>query len=154
MNRSTAILVLVFVTLSTLAQDTSGRALEADGGRELKGKSGSKASGSKSGKSRRALDLGGESELEFDEVELDELDVDGVEFDESERKLSGKSGSKASHSKSGSGSKASGSKSGSGSKASGSKSGKSRRALDLDGESELEFEDDELGKLEFEGLLP
>ena len=102
MNRATAISVLFLVILSALTKDTTGQALDGDGGRELKGKSsGSKSgksrrnldvngahvfdgdrelkgsSGSKSGKSRRALELH-ESELEFDEVELDELEFEGL----------------------------------------------------------------------------
>ena len=101
MNRATAISVLFLVILSALTKDATGQALDGDGGRELKGKS----SGSKSGKSRRNLDVNGahvfdgdrelkgksskgsksrralelhESELEFDEVELDELEFEGL----------------------------------------------------------------------------
>ena len=102
MNRATANSVLFLVILSALTKDATGQALDGDGGRELKGKSsGSKSgksrrnldvngahvfvgnrelkgsSGSKSGKSRRALELH-ESELEFDEVELDELEFEGL----------------------------------------------------------------------------
>ncbi len=70
MNRLTAILVLIVVTLSAFVKDVNGRALNIDGRRELNGKSsGSKSSRSKSGKgskSRRALDLDGEGDLEFD----------------------------------------------------------------------------------------
>ncbi len=104
MNRATAISVLFLVILSALTKDATGQALDVDGGRELKGKS----SGSKSGKSRRNLNVNGahvfdgdrelkgksskgskgsksrralelhESELEFDEVELDELEFEGL----------------------------------------------------------------------------
>ena len=91
-NRATAISVLFLVILSALAKDANG----------------GKSSGSKSGKSRRNLDVNGahvidsdrelkgksskgskgsksrralelhESELEFDEVELDELEFEGL----------------------------------------------------------------------------
>ena len=101
MNRSTVISVLFLVIHAAFAKDANERALDIDGGRELKGKS----SGSKSGKSRRNLDVNGvhvidsdrelkgksskgsksrralelhESELEFDEVELDELEFEGL----------------------------------------------------------------------------
>ena len=133
MNRATAISVLFLVILSALTKDATGQALDVDGGRELKGKSSGSKSGksrrnldvtgahvfdgdrelkgksSKGSKSRRALDLDGESELEFDEVELNELDVVGVETAvfEGDRELKGKS--------------------------SGSKSGKSRRNLNVNG---------------------
>ena len=150
MNRSTVISVLILVIHSAFAKDANERALDIDGGRELKGKS----SGSKSGKSRRNLDvngahvfdgdrelkgksskgsksrraLDGENELEFDEVELYELDVDRVEtiVFEGNRELKGKS--------------------------SGSKSGKSRRNLDvngahvLDGNRELKGSGSKSGK--------
>jgi hypothetical protein len=106
MSRLTAILVLIVATLSAFAKDANGRALNVDGGRELNGKySGSKFSRSKSGKgskSRRALDLDGEGNLEFDELELNEPDVNGVEIlvFEGDCELNGKSG-KYSGSKSG-----------------------------------------------------
>jgi hypothetical protein len=76
-----------------------------DGNRELKDKSGKSSKGSKS---RRALDLDGEGNLEFDELKLNELDLDGVEIVvfEGDCELNGKSG-----------------------KSSGSKSGKNRRNL-------------------------
>ena len=112
-----------------------------EGNRELKGKS----SGSKSGKSRRNLDVNGAHVLDGN-CELKgkssgsksgksrrNLDVNGAHVLDRNCELKG-----------------SGSKSG---KSSGSKSGKSRRALELH-ESELEFEDIDLEKLEFEGLLP
>ena len=180
MNRATAISVLFLVILSALTKDTTGQALDGDGGRELKGKSSGSKSGksrrnldvngahvfngdrelkdksSKGSKSRRALDLDGESELEFDEKELNELDIVGVETAvfEGDRELKGKS---------------SGSKSGKGRrnldvngahvidsdrelKGKSSKGSKSRRALELH-ESELEFDEVELDELEFEGLF-
>ena len=180
MNRATAISVLFLVILSALAKDANGQALDVNVGRELKGKSSKsrrnldvngahvfdgdrelKGKSSKGSKSRRALDLDGESELEFDEVELDELNVNGVEIVvfEGDRVLKGKSG----------GSKSGGSKSGKSRrnldvdgahvldgnrelKGKSSKGSKSRRALNLDGESDLEFEDVELEDLEFEGF--
>ncbi len=124
-----------------------------DGDCELKGKSGKSSKGIKS---RRALDLDGEGDLEFDELKLNELDLDGVEIVvfEEDRELNGKSG------------KSSGSKSGKSRqnldvngahffngdcelKGKSSKGSKSRRALELYGKSELKFEEVELDKLDF-----
>ena len=141
-----------------------------DGDRDLKGKS---------SKSRRALDLDGESELEFDEVELIALIANGVEIDffEGDRELKGSSGSKSSKSRRllvdvdgahvfDGDRKLKGKSSKSrrnldvkgpyvfvGDRDLKGKSSKSRRALELNDESELEFEEVELDKLEFEGLL-
>jgi len=73
-------------------------------------------------KSRRALDLDGESELEFDEKELNELDIVGVETAvfEGDRELKGKS--------------------------SGSKSGKGRRNLDVNGAHVIDSDRELKGK--------
>ena len=70
MNLSNAILFVV-VILSAVAMDATGQTLDVNGGRELKS--------SKSSKSRRALDVDGGGDLEFDEVELD---FDELEFEE------------------------------------------------------------------------
>ena len=89
-NRATAISVLFLVILSALAKDANGgkssgsksgksrRNLDVNGAHVFNGDRELKgSSGSKSGKSRRALELH-ESELEFDEVELDELEFEGL----------------------------------------------------------------------------
>ena len=121
MNRATAISVLFLVILSALAKDANGgkssgsksgksrRNLDVNGAHVFNGDRELKDKSSKGSKSRRALDLDGESELEFDEVELNELDVVGMEtvVFKGDRELKGKS--------------------------SGSKSGKGRHNLDVNG---------------------
>jgi hypothetical protein len=131
----------------------------------------------KSSKSRRVLDLDGESELKFNEVELIELNIDGVEISVfvGDRELKGFSGSKSSKSRRNlvdvDGAhifdhelKGKSSKSRRNLDVNGTyvfvgdcdlkgKSSKSRRTMELNNKSELEFEEVDLDKLQFKGLL-
>ena len=83
MNRSTVISVLFLVIHAAFAKDANERALDIDGGRELKGKS----SGSKSGKSRRNLDVNGAHVLDGNR----ELKGSGSKSGKSSGSKSGKS---------------------------------------------------------------
>ena len=105
------------------------------------------------------MDLDGEGDLKFNELELNKLDMDGVEIVvfEGDRELNGKSG-KSSGSKSGKSRRKldvngahllDGDRKLKGKSGKSSKGSKSRRALELFGESELEFEEVELDKLDF-----